>query len=186
MGMCAKLILHQQVSKQTSQIRFPSKNSFFFSSYSSPRQSSSSFIPPLLLSSRLASLWREQTEWGQPYYFSLSEKCGKRGIQWFSEQSERGVCVSKPHLWRQKPRDCVCVEGVAIDVVGFSYSLWESSAALVCVCWHPPELINASLWARREVLPRFWLRIDLSHYKSPACSLTCIKNSCHIITWCLS
>lgn len=38
---------------------------------------------------------------------SLFQKTA-RGIQWFNE-SGIDVCVSKPQLWRQSPRDCVCV-----------------------------------------------------------------------------
>lgn len=50
---------------------FPSLISASFS----PPQSPSPSIPPfLLLISSCFSLWREQTEWGQPYYFSLFQK----------------------------------------------------------------------------------------------------------------
>lgn len=63
-------------SQATEHRLFSSLFASFAASFSTPP--SSSIVPsPLLLppSSRLGSLWRDSTEWGQPYYFSLSENC---------------------------------------------------------------------------------------------------------------
>lgn len=161
-----------------------------------PRSSSPSIPPSLLLSSPFSL---QRTDWMRAILKLLSQKSECRGgfCDLESSQKERERHVHEVRLWRQSPRDS-CVKWYPWRW-GVSYSVWERSdfiwgvcvyagntgslmCGFVCVCEGSPVTHKVGC---------FWPLIDFKpilfhRCKSSAHSITCLKQSCTIYTWCLT